>query len=287
MKSFQSPIGCTRFSLVVNIFLFILKMMAGIFGRSQALIADALNSLLDIVANIVVWFGINISKRPPDSDHPYGHGNADNLAAIFVALVLFITGAYIGRESIHAIVNREFQTPTFLATAAAAVTILIKESLYWYTLKIGRKFKSAAVIANAYDHRSDVIVSVGVLIGIVVAQTRFPILDPIAGLWVAFFILKQGIKIIRENIQTLMVVSPGTRFESDVRGFISGMDGVVDVVWLKSRIVGARYFIDTAIQVNSDVSVYEGHEIATRVRHAVSSKYPDVFDILVHVEPDR
>lgn len=261
--------------------------MAGIFGRSQALIADALNSLLDIVANIVVWFGINISKRPPDSDHPYGHGNADNLAAIFVALVLFITGAYIGRESIHAIVNREFQTPTFLATAAAAVTILIKESLYWYTLKIGRKFKSAAVIANAYDHRSDVIVSVGVLIGIVVAQTKFPILDPIAGLWVAFFILKQGIKIIRENIQTLMVVSPGTRFESDVRGFISGMDGVVDVVWLKSRIVGARYFIDTAIQVNSDVSVYEGHEIATRVRHAVSSKYPDVFDILVHVEPDR
>jgi cation diffusion facilitator family transporter len=287
LKNLHSPIGCTRFSLVINVFLFVLKMTAGILGRSQALIADSLNSLLDIVANIVVWFGINISKKPPDSDHPYGHGNADNLAAIFVALVLFITGAYIGRESIHAIVNKEFQTPTFLATAAAAVTILIKEALYRYTLRIGRRFKSAAVIANAYDHRSDVIVSVGVLIGIVVAQTKFPILDPIAGLWVAFFILKQGVRIIRENIQTLMVASPGTGFESEVKGFIGGMEGVVNVVWLKSRTVGARYFIDAAIQVNSEVSVYEGHEIATRVKRAVSSRYPDVLDVLVHVEPDR
>jgi cation diffusion facilitator family transporter len=262
-------------------------MTAGILGRSQALIADSLNSLLDIVANIVVWFGIRIAKRPPDKGHPYGHGNADNLAAIFVALVLFLTGAYIGREAIHAIVNKDFQTPTYLATAAAALTILIKESLYWYTLRIGRKFKSAAVVANAYDHRSDVIVSIGVLIGIVMAQIRFPILDPIAGLWVAFFILKQGVKIIRENIQTLMVASPGTMFEAELKGFIRGMDGVVDVVWLKGRIVGAGFFIDAAVRVNSDISVRMGHEIATRIKHAVGAKYPDVYDILIHIEPDR
>jgi cation diffusion facilitator family transporter len=261
-------------------------MFAGILGRSQALVADALNSLLDIVANTVVLFGIKIAERPPDKSHPYGHGNADNLAAIFVALVLFITGAYIGRESIHAIVHHDFQKPTYLATSAAALTILIKELLYWYTLKIGRKYKSPAVIANAYDHRSDVVVSIGVLIGIVVAQIKLPILDPIAGLWVAFFILKQGVKIIRENIQSLMVASPGVEIENEIKTFITGLNGVSRVAWVKGRVVGSRYFIDAAVKVRNDISVREGHDIAEEVTRSVRQSFADVRDILVHVEPD-
>lgn len=286
LKNLQSPIASTRFSLVINIFLFLLKIVCGIFGRSQALVADALNSLLDIVANIVIWLGIHIAGKPPDRSHPYGHGNADNLAAIFVALVLFITGAYIGREAIHSIIRGHFETPTFLATGAALLTIIIKESLYRYTLRIGRKFKSSAVIANAYDHRSDVIVSAGTLVGIVVAQTTFPILDPIAGLWVAFFILKQGVKIIRENIHTLMVASPGMAFESEIRDFIATLVGVRRVVWIKGRMVGSGYFIDVAVRVDGNISVQHGHEIATDIQRAVRTRFADVLDTLVHIEPD-
>ncbi len=286
LQKLQSPVACTKFSLVINVFLFFLKIFAGIFGRSQALIADALNSLLDIVANIVVWFGIRIAKKPPDKDHPYGHGNADNLAAIFVALVLFITGAYIGRESIHAIVQGEFTEPTFLATAAAAFTIIIKEILYRYTLKIGKKFKSPAVIANAYDHRSDVIVSLGTLVGIVIAQTKYPILDPIAGLWVAFFIFKQGVKVIRENIQTLMVASPGAGIENEIKNFIIDLEGVNGVRWIKGRLIGPSYYIDVVVKVSGDISVKKGHDIASQVKESVKKSFADVIDVLVHIEPD-
>ncbi len=285
-EKFKSPIVCIKFSLVINVFLFILKMFAGIFGRSQALIADALNSLLDIVANIVVWFGIRIAKKPPDEDHPYGHGNADNLAAIFVAVVLFITGAYIGRESIHTIIHGEFGRPTYLATAAAAFTIIVKEILYWYTLKVGREFKSPAVIANAYDHRSDVVVSLGTLVGIVIAQTKYPILDPIAGLWVAFFILKQGVKIIRENIQTLMVASPGAGIENEIRNYIVNLEGVSGVRWIKGRLIGPSYYIDVVVEVCGNISVKEGHDIASRVKRAVTRSFTDVIDVFIHIEPD-
>ncbi len=285
-KDFKTPLGSTRFSLVINVFLFILKFSSGILGRSQALVADALNSLLDIVANIIVWFGIRLAKKPPDEDHPYGHGNADNLAAVLVALILFITGAYIGREAFHSIINKEFRSPTYVATAAAIITIIIKEVLYRYTINIGHKFKSPAVIANAYDHRSDVIVSIGTLIGIVIAQTKYPILDPIAGLWVAAFIVRQAVRIIRENYQTLMGVSPGSAYETKIQEFILGQDGVRGVVWIKGRTVGSKYFIDTAVQVDRNISVDAGHEIASHISRAVKSSFRDISGILVHIEPD-
>ena len=287
LKNLHTPIASTKLSFLINILLLILKLFGGIVGRSQALVADALNSLLDIVANIVVWFGINIAKKPPDENHPYGHGNADTLAAIFVALVLIITGGYIGREAFDSIINHDFKTPTYLATIAAVITIIVKSILYKYTLKIGQKYRSQAVIANAADHRSDVIVSIGTLVGIVVAQTKYPILDPIAGLWVAFFILKQAVKIIRDNIHTLMVGSPGISRQNDIREFISNIDGVIKVKWIKGRIVGSDYHMDTAVNVKGDITVRDGHDIARNIKKSVMEEFPEVAGILVHIEPHR
>ncbi|MFH2035185.1 MAG: cation diffusion facilitator family transporter [Candidatus Zixiibacteriota bacterium] len=287
LAKLNTPMASTRFSLVMNILLFILKIFAGLVGKSQALVADALNSLLDIVANIIVWFGIKLAKKPPDKDHPYGHGNADNIAAVMVAVILFVTGAYIGREAVHSIINGEFSKPTYLATIAAVITIVVKESLYQYTIRIGRKFKSPGVIANAYDHRSDVIVSAGTLIGIIIAQTKYPILDPIAGLWVAGFILKQGIHILRENYQTLMSGSPGADYETEVKEFILKQNGVSGVVFVKARIVGSGHYIDAAVMVDRNISVFAGHEIAESVRSAVNNNFADIIDTLIHIEPNK
>lgn len=262
-------------------------MFAGIVGRSQALVADALNSLLDIVANVVVWLGINIAKKPPDRGHPYGHGNADTLAAVFVALVLILTGGYIGHEALDSIMYKRFTSPTYLATAAALITIIIKAVLYKYTINIGNKYRSQAVIANAHDHRSDVIVSIGALVGIVIAQTEYPILDPIAGLWVAAFIMKQAVKIIRDNVHTLMVGSPEIARQNEIKEFISDIEGVVSVKWLKGRSIGPDFFMDAAINVKGDISVRDGHIIARRIKYRVIEKFPEVAGILVHIEPDR
>ncbi len=286
-QNLQSPIASTKLSLAINVFLLVLKMFGGIVGRSQALVADALNSLLDIVANVVVWFGINIAKKPPDKGHPYGHGNADTLAAVFVAGVLIVTGGYIGHEALDSILNKNFNEPTYLATSAALITIIVKEILYRYTLKIGRKFRSQAVIANAADHRSDVVVSLGTLIGIVIAQTKYPILDPIAGLWVAAFILKQAVKIIRDNVHTLMVGSPEITRQDDIKEFIINIDGVKKVRWIKGRLVGSNFFMDAAINVRGNLTVREGHDIAENVKSAVVKTFPEVIDLLVHIEPDE
>jgi cation diffusion facilitator family transporter len=261
-------------------------MFAGIVGRSQALIADSLNSLLDIVANIAVWFGLKIAQKPADKEHPYGHGNADNIAAIFVGLVLVITGGYIGYEAFHAILDKRFSEPTYIATSAAVLTIVIKEILYRYTMRIGKKYRSPAVIANAYDHRSDVIVSAGALVGIILAQVGYPILDPLAGLWVAFFILKQATKIMRENLPTLMVTSPGVSMESEIAKFVSGLKGVIGVGWIRGRLVGASYYLDAAVCVSSKITVQEGHDIATDIKRAILESYPEVADILIHIEPE-
>ncbi len=285
-KNLQTPIASTRLSLVINILLLILKLFGGIVGQSQALVADALNSLLDIVANIVVWLGINIAKKPPDESHPYGHGNADTLSAVFVAMVLIITGAYIGHASFDSIMNHNFTTPTYLATIAAVITIIVKSILYKYTIKIGKKYRSQAVIANAADHRSDVIVSIGTLVGIVVAQTKYPILDPIAGLWVAFFILKQAVKIIRDNVHTLMVGAPEIERQNDIREFITNLEGVIRVKWIKGRMVGPDYHMDTAVNVKGDMTVREGHDIASKIKNLVIKEFPEVAGILVHIEPD-
>nr|MBN2278021.1 cation transporter [candidate division Zixibacteria bacterium] len=286
LERLQTPIASTRLSLVVNVILFILKLVAGIAGRSQALVADALNSLLDIVANVIVWLGIRVAGRPADQDHPFGHGNADNLAAVFVALILFVTGAYIGLESIQAIFGNRTVKPAYLATAVALGTVIVKEILYRYTIKIGRKHKSSAVIANAYDHRSDVIVSLGTLTGIILAQAGYPVMDPIAGLWVAFFIFKQGTRIIRDNIQTLMVASPGIEYEAELKDFIGRQKGVVKVVWLRGKRVGSGFYIDVAIQTDGNITVYEGHNIASQIQMAVREQYLEVLGVVVHVEPD-
>lgn len=287
LQKLKSPIASTKLSLVFNIFLFILKMFAGIYGRSQALVADALNSLLDIVANIVVWFGINIAKRPPDKGHPYGHGNADTLAAVFVAMVLILTGGYIGHEAFNSITNQDFRAPTYLATIGALITIIIKELLYHYTLNIGKRFRSQAVIANAADHRSDVIVSLGTLIGIVIAQTKYPILDPIAGLWVAAFIIKQAVKIIRDNVHTLMVGLPETARQDEIKAFILNIEGVKNVRWIIGRQIGSDFHMDTAVTVKGDISVKDGHDIASRIKESVIKYFPEVVGLLVHIEPDE
>lgn len=281
-----TPIASTRISLLANILLFALKLVAGILGKSQALVADSLNSLLDIVANIGVWFGLHIARKPPDTDHPYGHGNADTLAAIFVALILFVTGGYIGRDAIDSIIDRNFEAPTYLATVAAIITIIIKAVLYRYTLAVGRKFRSAAVIANAQDHISDVIVSAGTLIGIVVAQLKYPILDPIAGLWVAFFILKQAVVLIRENVDTLMVGSPGNEIQNEIENHISKINEVTSIAWIKGRKLGGGYLIDLAVKVKSTLTVREGHDIAHKVKESVEKSFNDVIDVMVHIEPD-
>ena len=277
--------GTTRLSLTVNILLFILKLIGGFVGGSRALLADALNSLLDIVANSVVWIGIRVARRPPDKDHHYGHGLANTLAALFVATLLVITGIFIGVSAIQVIIHRNYSSPGVLATVVAAFTIVVKETLYRITLRAGQKANSPAVIANAYDHRADVYASAGALVGIVVAQSGYPIFDPIAGLFIGLLILKSAVSLMRNNLHFLMGGAPDDETLKEILETTRHNEGVQQVRDVRVRSVGTKYVADLKIAVDGALSVTEGHEIATRIRTDLLESVNNMQDAIIHVEP--
>ena len=271
--------------MVANVVLLVLKIFGGFWGGSRALIADSLNSLLDLVSNSAVWIGIRLAKKPADADHQYGHGNADVIAASFVAIVILATGIFIGYDSIHVIVDHDYRVPSYFATAVAAFTIILKQILFVYTKKIGVRFKSPAVLANALDHKSDVYASSGALLGIFFAQTGYPILDPIGGLWVSFFILRNAINLIRDNIHTLMSGAPRKEFLDKVLASILEIDDVTGISGAKIRTLGAKLFVDLEITIDGEMTVKDGHEIAHKVRDLLLRRYDDIIEVMVHIEP--
>jgi len=284
-EKINTPAASTKLSLLSNILLLILKFYGGFFGGSRALIADCINSLLDIIANSAVWIGLNLAKKPADEDHQYGHGNADVIAASFVALIILVTGIYIGYDSIHVIIDGHYGVPEYFATVIAFFTIVLKLVLYRYTKNVGIRFKSAAVLANAYDHKSDVYASSGALFGIFISQMGYPILDPIGGLWVSFFILRNAINLIRDNIHTLMSGAPDREMIDRVAKSAGEIEEVKGVNTTRIRTLGSKHFVDLEIFVEKDLSVFEGHKIAHKVRDILVAKYDDISDVMVHVEP--
>lgn len=284
-RKIATPEASTKISMVFNILLLILKFFGGFWGGSRALIADCLNSFLDIVANSAVWIGLKLAKRPADVDHQYGHGNADVIAASFVAIVIFVTGIYIGYDSIHVVIDRDYGVPNYFATGVAVFTIIVKSILFRYTKDVGLKFKSAAVLANAQDHKSDVYASSGALFGIVASQIGYPILDPIGGLWVSFFILRNAINLIRDNIHTLMSGAPDRELVARVEKTAAQIKEVKGIIATRMRTLGSRQFVDLEIFVDGNLSVHEGHNIAHQVRDLLIAKYDDITEVMVHVEP--
>jgi cation diffusion facilitator family transporter len=275
----------TKISFISNVLLFFLKLAGGILGRSSALLADALNSLLDMVANIVVWIGLAYAKRPADEGHPYGHGHADTIAALFVALLLVVTGVYIGVNAIHVIIDRDYKAPDKIATMIAAFTIVVKELLYQWTIRAGRRANSPAVIANAHDHRADVYASSGALIGIVVAQMGIPIFDPIAGFWIGLLILKNAVKLITENLHFLMGGAPDSSITRKIAETAGAHPGVEYVRKVKVRSAGSTFITDLKIMVNGELTVRKGHDIAADLKVALMKSIDNLQDVMIHVEP--
>jgi cation diffusion facilitator family transporter len=281
----KEPEKTTIVSIVANSLLLIVKLIGGTVGRSQALLADAINSLMDLVANAVVWMGCRIALKPPDKDHRYGHGHANTLAAVFVGLTLIIIGGFIAYQAIHVIIDGHYSVPTPLATIIAIATILTKEILYRWTIRIGRKYKNPAIIANAQDHRSDVYSSLGALVGILAAQIKWPLLDPIASIWIALLILKNAIVLMKENIHTLMSGSPDFESEKEVQETLQKVAGIKKVRDLKIRSMGTYLIVDVKIQVDRNLTVEQGHDIATESKRQLIMSGYNIHDVMVHVEP--
>ncbi len=276
---------CAIIGLIVNTLLVILKFLSGIVAKSQAMIADSLHSLSDEIATISVLLSIQYSQKPPDKEHPYGHGNVEVLVAIFVSILILLTGIFLGYSAIHSILHKHFYLPGKTAIYAAIVSIIVKEILYKYTINVGRKLNSPAIIANAYDHRSDAFSSIGALISILAARMGMLYLDPIGGMIISLFILKMGVNIIKENIKIIMDATPNKIMQTEIDTIVSNTKGVLNSSPAKIHSVGRNYFVEITISVDKNITVQEGHKIAELIKDTLIAYKPEIKDVIVHIEP--
>ena len=271
-----------------NVILSIFKLIAGVVGHSGAMISDAVHSASDVFSTIIVILGINIASRQSDDDHQYGHDRLECVAAILLAVVLFATGIGIGIGGINKIITGtagKDEIPGMIALLAAVASILVKESMFWYTRNAARKINSGALMADAWHHRSDALSSIGALIGIGGARLGFPVLDPIASVIICVFIVKAAYDIFKDAIDKMVDKSCDEETEEKMRQLIKEQTGVLKVDVLRTRLFGAKMYVDIEIAADGDITLREGHEIAQVVHDKVEEEFPLVKHCMVHVNP--
>lgn len=276
--------------IVGNIFLAIVKWIIGTYANSRALIADAVNSASDVAGSLAVYYGIKVSKQPPDEDHPYGHGKAELIAAIIVSVLLLVVGIEIGRSSIEAFFQ-PVSPPKLMAIFAVVMAIVVKESLFRYNYKLGKELRSDALVVNAYEHRSDVYASFAVLIGIgaSILGGKMDIdwlvyADPIAGLFVSILIIKTAWKLGKESIHNTMDHVLHDEETEEFREVIETISGVKAINELHAREHGHYVIIDLKIAVDPHITVEEGHLIGKAVKKKLL-ELANVQNVLVHINP--
>ena len=273
-----------------NVVLAAFKLFAGIFGKSAAMVSDAIHSLSDVFSSIVVIAGVKIAGRDSDSDHQYGHERIECIAAIILSVVLCAVGLGIGYSGIKTVFNGDYdsiETPGLIALIAAIISIASKEAMFWYTRAGAKKINSSALMAEAWHHRSDVLSSVGSFAGIFGARLGFPVLDPIASLVICIMILKVTVDIFMEAVGKLTDKSCDDETVEKMRTAALRQEGVLAVDDIKTRIFGAKIYTDIEIAADGNLSLYEAHSIAEHVHNDIEKQFPDVKHCMVHVNPYR
>ena len=278
--------------MFVNILLFAFKLVAGIVGRSGAMIADAVHSASDFATDIVVLAFVRISSKPRDDDHKWGHGKYETLASLIIGVALFAVGVEILIDSTHkikAVVDGEaLPRPGVIAIVAAAISIVAKEVLYQYTVRKGKKLDSPSVVANAWHHRSDALSSIGALLGIGLAHflgDKWCIADPIAAIVVAALIINVAIDLSRKALAELLEKSLPCAVEEEIISIISATPNVHKPHNLRTRRIGSDIAIEVHIRVEGSMTVYDSHEISKTIEHALRERFGANTAVAIHIEP--
>ena len=277
-------------TIIGNVVLSVLKLLAGIIAHSNAMISDAIHSASDVFSTFVVIIGIKLASKEPDKEHPYGHERLECVAAIILAVVLFITGLGIGMDALKNIINGNYsglQVPGILALIAAIVSIVSKEGTYWYTRYYAKKIDSSALMADAWHHRSDAFSSIGALIGIGGARLGFPVMDSIASLVIFVFIVKAAFDIFKDAMDKMVDHSCDEETEKQIYDCVMKNENVMGIDLLQTRIFGNKIYVDVEIQADASYTLQEAHTIAETVHNDIERNFPKVKHIMVHVNPAK
>ena len=284
----QIAVKISVISGVGNIVLAAFTLFAGIFGRSAAMVSDAIHSLSDVFSSMVVIAGVKIAAKDSDHDHQYGHERIECIAAIILSVVLCAVGLGIGYSGVKTVLYGNYdniETPGLIALIAAVISIVSKEAMFWYTRNGAKKINSSALMAEAWHHRSDVLSSVGSFAGILGARLGFQVLDPIASLIICVMILKVTVDIFMEAVGKLTDKSCDDETVEKMEEIVMKQEGVLAVDDIKTRIFGAKIYTDVEIAADGNLSLYDAHGIAERVHNEIEKNFPDVKHCMVHVNP--
>ena len=270
-----------------NVLLAAFKLVAGIVGNSGAMVSDAIHSMSDVFATLIAYIGVRMSQRQEDEEHPYGHERLECVAALMLGLILAGTGLGIGYSGLRKLLfDREaIEIPTLLPLIASVISIIVKESMFCYTMYYAKRLDSAAFKADAWHHRSDALSSIGSFLGIGLAKLGWTIMDPIASLIICIFIFKVAYDISRDAVSKMLDTSCDNVYEQKIRDFVEEQPGVKKIDLLRTRQFGNKIYIDLEIAVQRDISLIDAHAIAESVHDRVEQSFPNVKHVMIHVNP--
>ncbi|MDT8337138.1 MAG: cation diffusion facilitator family transporter [Candidatus Izemoplasmatales bacterium] len=282
----------TIFTIFANGFLAVIKLVGGILGNSSVLITDAINSLSDIATNLVVFISAKFSKKEQDHSHPYGHDKFDSMISIFLGVALVVTAFEVGKNAgikLYDVIFNDFViiVPEFYTIAIVAITLIVKEYLYRKTRIDAKKANSQALMAQAWDHRSDTLTSIGALIGILGAIFGFGFLDPVASLFICFFILRLGFKIIKTGVSQVVDASADDEQINQIKKMVLENKNVLSIDEIKTRMFGVKYYVDLEISLDKNLSLLEAHHIAEIIHDEIEDGLSDVIHCMIHVNPGK
>ena len=286
-NNLQTGARLVLLGLSINAGFALIKISAGIFGNAYALIADGIESALDVAGSIVIWGGLRFAARPPDATHPYGHGKAEPLAAIIVAFGVLGAAIVLAVQSVREIFLPH-HGPAPFTLIVLVVVVVIKEGLFRYLIHFGESVESTAVKTDAWHHRADAITSTAAFIGISIALIggeKYRRADDFAALFACVIIASTGVRLLGPALREILDTAPRGEIGGMVRAAARAVPGIVALDKCYVRKMGINYYVDLHVQVDGSMSVREGHELAHKVKDAIRATNSRIADVLVHVEP--
>jgi cation diffusion facilitator family transporter len=288
-EEYRSGIICLWLGLLGNALMIVVKFFLGVVGRSQALFADAVHSLSDFGTDLLAFTGLRYLTKGSDRDHPFGHGKIETLMSMLIGIALIMVGLWIGYQAAESLVLSRPSSPNLYALYGAALSIVVKEWMYQYTVRVGRRIKSQVLVANAWHHRSDALSSIAALIGIgaAVINPAWSFMDAVAALFVALLIVKVGFDITVPAFQAAADAAPTQERIRQITEVAEAVPGVRSAHDIRARSYSNQLYVELHAVVDPSITVSAGHKIADEIRAKIMEKIPDILDVIIHIDPDE